>query len=112
MPGERHGDEASSALADDTRHYHDATAGQMRRQRQRGAAALDRDLRRSTRPNPFPVWPAFFAARMTSPTKLLGCLTPRSPRRMRPGLIRISSSRRVMVRRNSTGDGAQAIEFA
>ncbi len=55
-------------------------------------------------PNRLPTWPAFFAARITWPTKLLS--------RIRPGRMRRSSSRLVMVTtdiRNRTA-GARSVE--
>ena len=60
-----------------------------------------------------PVWPAFFAARITSPTKVSGRLPPRLPCWMRPGRMRRSSSRvviEVLPLRNK-GDGARSIEM-
>src|ERR1700686_5182710 len=60
-----------------------------------------------------PVCPAFFAARITSPTKLLGGLAPLLPCWMRPGRMRSSSSRLVIAAlplRNKS-DGARDIEM-
>ena len=60
-----------------------------------------------------PVWPAFFAARITSPTKLFGGLTPLLPCWMRPGRMRSSSSRVVIAARppRNKDDGARDIEM-
>src|SRR5579872_3207628 len=65
------------------------------------------------RPNALPRWPAFFAARITSPTKVFGRLAPWLPWRMRPGRTRRSSSRVVMAALASEngGDGARVVEI-
>ena len=64
-------------------------------------------------PNVLPRWPAFFAARVTSPTKVFGRLAPWLPWRMRPGRTCRSSSRVVTAARASGngGDGAWIIEI-
>jgi len=60
-----------------------------------------------------PTCPAFFAARITSPTKVFGFLPPRLPWRMRPGRIRRLSSGMVIGRNRSSSqcDGAWKIDF-
>src|SRR5579872_2508225 len=66
------------------------------------------------RPNPRPVWPAFLAARITSPTKLVGLPAPRPPSRMRPGRMRNSSSWLFFIGGTEVknGDGGGSVEFA
>src|SRR5271155_1239924 len=95
----------------------------MTTRRLRGRVDRDRAARRPRpnveppaepplRPNVLPRWPAFFAARITSPTKVFGRLAPWLPWRMRPGRIRRSSSRIVTVARaGNGGDGARIVEI-
>ena len=97
----------------------------MTTRRPRGRVDRDRAARRPRpnverpaepplRPNVLPRWPAFFAARITSPTKLFGRLAPWLPWRMRPGRTWRSSSRVVMAARApaNAGDGARSVEIA
>jgi hypothetical protein len=74
---------------------------------------VDRPAEPPLRSNVFPRWPAFFAARITSPTKVFGRLAPWLPWRMRPGRTCRSSSRVVMAARASQngGDGARIVEI-
>ena len=74
---------------------------------------VDRPVVPPVRPKALPVWPAFFAARITSPTKLFGRLAPWLPWRMRPGRRWMSSSRVLMAARalRTGGDGALSVEF-
>src|SRR5271155_137495 len=95
----------------------------MTTRRPRGRVDRDRAARRPRpnverpagpplRPNVLPRWPAFFAARITSPTKLFGRLAPWLPWRMRPGRGLKSSSRVVMPGSAFADprDGARGIE--
>ena len=81
MLGERRRDKLAATMAHDPGHDDDApgrtivTTGTRAARRPR--PKVDRKLLAPVRPKLFPVWPAFFAARMTSPTKLLGRLAPR-----------------------------------
>ena len=74
---------------------------------------VERPCARPLRPKPMPVWPAFFAARIASPTKLFGRFAPRAPCWMRPGWMLSSSSRVVigMRRLSNACDGARRIEL-
>ena len=91
--------------------------GERERQRQGGAPASPERRaalrRRRCGRSVLPVWPAFFAARITSPTKVFGRLAPWLPWRMRPGRTWRSSSRVVMAARASGngGDGARIVEI-
>src|ERR1700733_14697953 len=96
----------------------------MTTRRPRGRVDRDRAARRPRpnverpaepplRPNVLPRWPAFLAARITSPTKVFGRLAPWLPWRMRPGRTCRSSSRVVMAAcaSGNGGDGARIVEI-
>src|SRR5579863_4503828 len=74
---------------------------------------VDRPVEPPLRPNVLPRWPAFFTARITSPTKVFGRLAPWLPWRMRPGRTCRSSLLFVITARASEngGDGARIVEI-
>ena len=89
-------------------------------ERDASESAARRPRPKVDRPLPFPAplnvaprWPAFAAARITSPTKVFGRLAPRLPWRMRPGLAVKSSSALVMARAvlAEPEDGARSFDL-